>query len=226
MIAILLGLIACAGAAPSWRNRYHSHLSPFDGSLDRYLNEQMFDTNMFFEEMNREMAQLETVLAEFTSRFPTLSSSEKFEGNEYKITIPLTGFKEKDIVVKARKGMIMIQAVHVNEGNNQNSYLDMRTLPQNVGEQGTWSYENDVLKIVLPVNQNAGSNPVTASPIPDRSIEETENSKDVEPNVDIDLVKADAGKAKEIQTNEIPNVEATTYAVDLKGEVEFVPVRY
>ncbi|XP_034833174.2 uncharacterized protein [Maniola hyperantus] len=236
MIAILLvGLLACASAAPRWHEHHRSAPSPFDGSLERYINEQMFDTNRFWDEfsrdLNREMAELETVLSDFSKHFPSVSSSEGIQGNEYKITIPLTGFEEKDIVVKARKGLIMIQAV--NTGVNHNSYMDIRTLPMCVGEEGSWSYENGVLKIVLPVVQSSDSgtkeltpavDPEAATQVPDRSREETESP--VYEKGDIDLVRGDLGKDNEIQTNEIPNVEATTYAVDLKGDVEFVPVRY
>ncbi|CAH2266781.1 jg14949 [Pararge aegeria aegeria] len=234
MIAILLvGLVACANAAPGWRDRHHSSLSPFDGSLDRYLNEQMFDTNRFWDEFNRdlnqEMMQLERTLADFSRHFPSMASTEGIVGNEYKIEIPLTGFEEKDIIVKARRGSLMIQAVHSDAGLNQNSYLDMRTLPMSVSEEGTWSYENGLLKISLPVDRSgeSGTNltPVTASPIPDRSREETESPTSGVQLDDIDLVR-DSNKEKELKTNEIPNFEATTYAVDLKGDVEFVPVPY
>lgn len=238
MIAILLvGILACASAAPRWGERY-SDLSPFDGSLDRYINQEIFDTNRFFDEMtrdlNREMAQLETMLRDFGKHFPSVASTEGVEGNDYKIAIPLTGFDEKDIVVKARKGMLMIQAVHTDGNNNHNNYLDVRTLPVCVGEQGSWSYENNVLRITLPIarNDDEGAKElpsVPATPEPDRSREETESplGKDDDLNMDIDLVgRGDQGKEKEIKTNEIPSVEATTYAVDVKGDYEFVPVKY
>lgn len=236
---VLLGCLALSSAAPHHYHHHHHgppHGSSYDSSLERYLEEEMFNTRLFWDELRREMLELDTMLADFGRHFPSSISSEKMEGNEYIITIPLPNYEEKEIVVKARKGLLMIQAVHQVEGETQRNYLDVRTLPDCVNEAGSWSFEDGVLKIVFPIEKKdiAGGEVPTDAPVteaPQHSREDMEPTVDenVNQNADVESDRGDLGKNIELLTNEIPKrnpVEATTYAVDLKDEVELVPARY
>ncbi|CAH2266780.1 jg14948 [Pararge aegeria aegeria] len=130
MIAILLvGLVACANAAPGWRDRRHS---PFDSSFDDHF-EQAFKT--FDQRMEKKLS------------FISDASTQGIVGNEYKITIPLESFEAEDIVVNAGKNMLNIVAYKPG-----NYYSRTIQLSEFVGEQGTWSFENGALKISLPIN--------------------------------------------------------------------------
>ncbi|KAJ0182232.1 hypothetical protein K1T71_001601 [Dendrolimus kikuchii] len=235
---LFVGLFVAASAAPQFFNRnppfpHHRHLSP-------YFQDDIFNTENFWSGLSRELQQLDNMLAEFHNRFPTTITREGIQGNEYKITIPLSGFDEKDIVVKAREGLLMVQAVHKDEVGNENNYLNIRNLPNYVNVTGRWTYENGVLKVVFPVK--AGSEhsveettndttpvAITTEGYTEQSREELESSREANTvNADVGLERGDQERDRHLLTNEIPrnSVEATTYAVDLKDEVEFVPVRY
>ncbi|CAB3241232.1 unnamed protein product [Arctia plantaginis] len=251
MISVLLfGFIASACAAPQFhdgfRNRFgpppfypdYRHFHPARQQTAPEAN-NLFDTNAFWSEFSKEIKELDEMMAEFTRRFSTRMSQEGVEGNEYRITITLSGFEEKDIIVKAREGLLMIQAHHKYEEGSERNYLDIRHLPASVNVTGTWSFDKGVLKVVFPLKE--GSNPQTVESVnvvstdfttkkPTFDREEVVETHDDETvgvqDADVGLVEKDD---REVMTNEIPDsnvVEATTYSVDLKDEVEFVPVRY
>lgn len=232
---LLFGLFVAASAAPQFFD-YHPHF-PHHRHLSPYLRDDYFDTQNFWSGLSRELQQLDDMLAEFHNRFPPAITTDGIEGNEYKISIPLTGFDEKDIVVKAREGLLMIQATHKDVSGNENNYLNVRNLPDNINVKGNWSYENGILKIAFPLKgqttesttKEDSSETVTTEGYKEQSREELEtNREENNVNADVGLEKGDQEKQTELLTNEIPRntVEATTYAVDLKDEVEFVPVRY
>ncbi|XP_075977508.1 uncharacterized protein LOC142977489 [Anticarsia gemmatalis] len=243
MLSILLfGLIASAYAAPSYNINYRHHEPRFPDyriRMDPYG--ELFDTRRFWAELDREMREFETMMTEFSSHFPSSVSREGVEGNEYVVTIPLSSYEEKDIVVKAREGLLMIQAKHTYEGGATSSYLDLRNLPSNVVLRGTWTFENSILKIAFPlkegVNNSVGTvNVLTTdqtTELPNfdarEEIDENQDNAAVHGDADVGLtVGAQQPSDTEVLTNEISNnaVEATTYAVDLRDDVEFVPAKY
>ncbi|CAK1602512.1 unnamed protein product [Parnassius mnemosyne] len=238
---VLLGLLASASAAP--HHYSHGPPSPFRhgdevGLGDRYFSNDIFDTRRFWMELSREMAMFDQLLVDFAKRFPSSVSSEGIdtETNEYKVTIPLAGFEEKDIIVKAREGLLMVQAVQKPEGGIERSYLDIRSLPNIVNVNGSWTFNEGVLKIVFPLLSKPETEETTTkitTVVPEifkpESREEIDNQSNDNRDADVGVNRGDTDKEVELMTNVIPKrqpVEATTYAVDLKDEVEFVPVRY
>ncbi|XP_013188024.1 uncharacterized protein LOC106132990 [Amyelois transitella] len=238
----LLCVLAAANAAPHYG--YH-HRDDSDSSEEVHrpfrrpsysgFGESVFDTRAFWAQIANEMTQMEEILKDFYQRFPSSVSREGVDGNQYKIIIPLAGYKENEISVKARTGVLMVQALQKTEEGHQRSYLDVRTLPEIVDLSGTWSYDKDVLTIQFPIkNKDGADNPVTELTETDEQTHAPDHSREEMGHDDNDDLDADVGnrgdndKNKEIETNEIPDkqVEATTYAVDLKNEVEFVPVSY
>lgn len=232
----LLGLLAAASAAPQYfqeRPHHHHHHGPhlhqgYGALSDEVFGEDLFDTKRFWEGLSLEMHKFDQILTDFSRHFPSMVANQGIVGDEYQITITLTGFEEKDIVVKAREGVLMVQAVHKSEDGNQKSFMDLRTLPAYVNVTGNWAYKNDVLKISFPLKYKPTETPVPATEEPI-----LHSREEMDPTVETDVQNADVGLERgdnddAVRTNVIPrqNVEATTYAVDLKDEVEFVPVKY
>ncbi|XP_047520753.1 uncharacterized protein LOC125060042 [Pieris napi] len=218
MLLILIGLVAAAGAAPRF---------PFsdETSLENMFNDDIFSMKNFWQQFSRDMATLEQSISQMSRNLPHIVTKEGVEGNEYKIEIPLTGFLESDISVKARPGLLKVVAKH-NNGPGSTSYYITRSLPAFVGANGDWTYENDILKIVFPLNNSAneGSDQQTVAPNHSREEIETDNT-DNGANADIGLDRS--GQDSELMTNEIPSkspVEGTTYSEGLKDDVEFVPL--
>ncbi|XP_063395425.1 uncharacterized protein LOC134680261 [Cydia fagiglandana] len=235
---VCLSLLACALAAPQYHFRpppppphHHHHENYHSSDLDDFVTDDVFDTGRFFKDFNREMEQLEKAIEELVKHFPSQATSG-LEGNQYKININLNGFDEKEISVKARDGLVMVQAVHKTEGGSERTYLDVRTLPSFVkSDSGSWTYGEDLLKIVFDVKEGAGTTEVAGSTeavqvtqAPDREEMESQENENTDQDADVG-----ARGDTELITNEIPKgeekVEATTYAVDFNNEVEFVPVR-
>ncbi|CAH2050927.1 unnamed protein product, partial [Iphiclides podalirius] len=238
MLAIVLfGLVAGAYAAPQFFHRHHHGPFPRDDDLAGYpyFQDEIFDARRFWAELSREMAMFDQMMNDFTKHFPSSVSSEGVdpETNQYKVTIPLSGFEEKDVVVKAREGVLMVQAVSKPEGGMARNYLDVRTLPDYVNVNGSWTLSGGVLKVVFPLLQRGEETTTEISTqLPEElkpeSREEVDN-RGGDVDADVGVISGDTAKETELMTNEIPDrepVEATTYAVDLKDEVEFVPVRY
>uniref|UniRef100_A0A2A4K8A8 SHSP domain-containing protein n=1 Tax=Heliothis virescens TaxID=7102 RepID=A0A2A4K8A8_HELVI len=252
MIALLLcALVAGAAAAPQFdfddmfEQRPRPYFSNYHLRSHPYVNENVFDTGRFWSDLSKELRDLDTMLADFSRRFPAsvTTSQGGIVGNEYKITIGLSGFEEKDIVVKARDGLVMIQANHKFGEGSERNYLDVRTLPDSVNVTGNWVFEGETLKITFPLKEGTivPTEPTTTE---QRGFETTVgpsfagSREEIETNVnegvqvqdvDVGIGRGDQDKEQDLKTNEIPDrnaVEATTYAVDLKDEVEFVPVRY
>lgn len=248
MLGVIIFCFAAATAAPYYGGSFHPMPFHPEQHYDRlrhpYFGENVFDMQRFWSELSSEMRELDNILADLYKRFPTpVASSQGIDGKEYKVTIPLMDFEEKDIVVKARTGVLMVQAVHKHEGNVQNSYVDVRTLPDCVSVNGTWTYSKGVLKIVFPLKTEDATDVV---PLPHETTTDvttesfvtqgpTESREEMENHVESDDLDADVGlnrgdtdKASQTETKNDwrSNVEATTYAVDLTNEVEFVPVHY
>ncbi|XP_072938658.1 uncharacterized protein [Epargyreus clarus] len=230
IVFVLLGLLAAAGAAPHYHPNHHRHGPPppfprhDDYFHQRFFQDDIFDTRSFWDELRRELLSLDTVVDDFVKHFPTSVSTEGINGDIYRITIPLQGFEEKDIAVKAKKGLVMVQAIHKYAEGAEKSYVDMRTLPACVNESGKWSYENEVLKIEFPVTEQPTPTTEVVTQAPG-SREEMEPVGNDARNADVGAERGDV----DLLTNEIQKgyngVEATTYAVDLSEEVEFVPTR-
>ncbi|CAH3954783.1 uncharacterized protein LOC123714496 [Pieris brassicae] len=219
MLLILIGLVAAAGAAPRF---------PFsdETSLENMFNDNMFSMKNFWQQFGREMATLEQRISQMSRNLPHVVTKEGVEGNEYKIEIPLTGFQESDISVKARPGLLKVVAQHNFGPGSTSNYIIARSLPEFVGASGDWTYENGILKIVFPLNNNASEGPDQQTVAPNHSREEIEtDNTDTGANADIGLDKT--GQESELMTNEIPSkrpVEGTTYAEGLKDDYEFVPL--
>ncbi|KAI5645068.1 hypothetical protein NE865_03042 [Phthorimaea operculella] len=245
MIALcFFACLALASAAPQFEfNPYADYLrrEPYvktparDSSVEDFFNGQVFDTQRFWAEMAAEFQKIDQVLSELYTHFPATTSEHGIKGNEYVITMSLTGFEENDIKVKAREGVLMVQAVHKSDNGNQRSYIDVKTLPSYVNVNGTWTYEAGILKIVFPLNSKPEISteavvtqaPSTESNIDVREKEEVEETHNQNANRDADvgLEMGERDQDNEIPDTHVDPVEATTYAVDLKDEVELVPVR-
>lgn len=238
---VFLAILAVASAAPHYG--YHSHEEgglgwPQSNGETDLLGGQMFDARQFWKDLSDEMHRMDQMLNEFSKHFPTTTSNEGVEDNQYFVSITLTGFDEKDIAVKAREGVLMIQAVHSTEYGNERSYIDLRTLPTYVNVNGTWTYDKDVLKITFPLKESSTEasdvnvEAITTEPRTgevERSREEMEPSTgDENVDVDVGVERGDTDRERELLTNSIypyRPVEATTYSVDLKNDVEFVPMK-
>ncbi|XP_034832294.1 uncharacterized protein [Maniola hyperantus] len=216
ILILLLGLLACVSSAPQWHQHHRSDrlAAGTDGSLDRDYNEYL-NTSRLLDELTR-----------YLSNFNKHSSEES---RSVTMSISLPGFERKDISVKTTKGLLIVQAIRC--GVYPNSYMNVWALHKCVSGLGSASYENGVLKIVFPLVQSSDCGTLqfiprvdleTVTQDPDRSREEIESP--VYEKGDIDLIGGNLGKDNGIQTNETPNVEATTFAHDLKRDVEFVPV--
>lgn len=230
MLAILLGCLAAAAAAPHYPHgpppyapEHHQHFGQYDP-----FEEDVFDTRQFWAQMANEMRQIDEMLSRFSQSFPTMVSQAGIEGKEYKIIITLNGFEEKDIVVKAKEGFLMVQAIHKLPEGGETMYLDAKTIPNCVNVTGTWTFEQGVLKIVFPLkNDGEGSEAVTQVAVTEVVVTEQPTTREREEMESKSTEEVLTGELDEMLTNEIPQnrVEATTYSVDLKDEVEFVPVR-
>ncbi|KAJ2947996.1 hypothetical protein O0L34_g9788 [Tuta absoluta] len=247
MIALcFLACLVLASAAPQFEFNpydhpyYRHHHQRFrtparDSSVEDFFNGQVFDTQRFWAEMAAEFQKIDQVLNELYTHFPATTSEHGIKGNEYVITMSLSGFEENDIKVKAREGVLMVQAVHKSDNGNQRSYIDVKTLPNYVNVNGTWTYEEGILKIVFPLNSKPEMTteavitqaPSTENNIDVREREEVEETHNENPNRDADvgLEFGERDQDNEIPDTQVDPVEATTYAVDLKNEFELVPVR-
>ncbi|XP_063827040.1 uncharacterized protein LOC135076515 [Ostrinia nubilalis] len=240
MFLLVLMCLGLAAAAPHFRH-HHGHRHGFDEfHMDDFhpaFGQDMFDTNRFWIDIEAELRQLDDLMRQVHTRFPGAQSTAGIVDNQYKVTIPLTGFEEKEIIVKAREGVLMVQATHNTEDGIGKNYLEVRSMPESVDVAGVWTYENEVLTITFPLKQTATlpttivprgeAQPVTEESTVTEAIEKTEDHTDDVQDADVGL-RSDFDKEHDIQTNEITKVpvEATTYAVDLKNQYEFVPVHY
>lgn len=239
---VLLAFLAVASAAPHYG--YHRNeerglgwSQPQSNSEMDLFSGQIFDAHQFWKELADEMHRMDEMLNEFSKHFPTTPSNEGVEDDQYHVTITLTGFDEKDIAVNAREGVLMIQAVHYTEGSNERSYIDFRNLPSYVNVNGTWTYDKGVLKITFPLKERPKEiDDVTEEAIITTEASETERSREeMEPvngdetiDADVGTGRGDSDRERELLTNSIypyRTVEATTYSVDLKNDVEFVPMK-
>lgn len=234
MFMLVLVFLGLAAAAPHYRpdHEFDLGLDDFHSSFGR----EFFDPNQFMREFDKEMKQFDDIMKEFQMRFPEARSTAGVVGDQYKVVIPLSGFEEKDIVVKAREGLLIVQATKKLDHGIGKNYIDVRSMPSFVDVAGFWSYENEVLTIAFPVKGGSTTlptttvtrgevEPVTEEPsYSNEEVERTDANKDDNQDADIGLRTED----RDIQTNEISKVpvEATTYAVDLKNQYEFVPVHY
>ncbi|XP_049883277.1 uncharacterized protein LOC126378853 [Pectinophora gossypiella] len=232
-----LAFLAVAAAGPM-----RSQFDPFadhGNSDENHFGSEIFDTRRFWNEMTAELHRLDEMMNEFYKNFPVTSSESGVKGNEYIVTVNLIGYDEEDIKVKAKEGVLMIQAVHQTNDGSQSSYLDLKTLPSYVNVNGSWTYDAGVLRIVFPLNSQPDGAATETAPVTDasnidvrgeeHSREEMDNSHHGDAEQDADVGLETSNRDNEILTNVIARentVEATTYAVDLKNEVEFVPVKY
>lgn len=216
-VLALFCLVAAAMAAP-WRDTPDTY-----GALSDYVSDDhIFDTNRFWRQLQASLMQ--QLLEDLYKHFPSDVTQEGVVDDQYRIVVPLEGYDEKDIVVKAQPGALMIQAVRI-EGANKVSYLNARTLPADVDVAGRWGYEDGVLTIAFPLkNKTVGTTEselevqTTGSPVSREELE-TESSVNVDER---GSEAADMVGNNEITSNDI---EDSTYAVDLKGDVEFVPIQ-
>lgn len=240
--------MASAYAAPHFERSRHFHQHHHGPSrfLSQYHHQSQVDSNIYFDanrfwaDFHKEMKNLENMLTELSQHFPSGVTQEGVLGNEYKITIPLSGFEEKDIIVKAREGYLSIQAHHKNSEGNENNYLNFRTLPATVKLDGKWKYQGGVLIITFPLKEGVETQTVesasvistdltTGLPTSDREevdqthVEGSVNNQDT----DVGLSRGDLDTQNNAYDIDYRNsVEATTHVVDLKDEVELVPVKY
>lgn len=230
-LTLVVTLAAAAAAAPHYHHHHH-------GRFDRYrdmddfgsmgsIEDGVFDTNRFWRQLETDLMEIDKMMNAFRTHFIVAPASAGVEGTSYKVRMPLPGFEEKDIVVKAREGVLMVQAIHKSEDDIVKNYLDMRTMPSNVDVNGVWTYDEEVLTITFPL-KGVTTEVATEEHVTQDPISREEMGTKTEDVGDADIGLRSDRKEVEIQTNEIPKqtVEATTYAVDLKDQYEFVPVHY
>lgn len=210
-LLVILCVVAAAAAAPRWPGGDY-------GALGDYVSPgHLFDTSRFWADL--EATLMQQLLQDLSTHFPSDVSSEGVDGDSYKIVVPLEGFEERDIVVKARRGALMIQAVRGAAGGST-SYLNARTLPAGVDPAGRWGFRDGVLTLSFPLTS---PEPASTAAAP-RSREELDSSEEAEEQPGQRGETADM--VGSLHTTASPNhVEDSTYSVDLKGDVEFVPVQ-
>ncbi|XP_023941655.2 uncharacterized protein LOC112048377 [Bicyclus anynana] len=154
MITILLvGLIAGVSAAPS-RIARHPQQPPFDGSFETYLRQELYDAILNIPPSYYVFCEMEIERSETPQRCYNIDGvTETIEGDMHKIIIPVPGFHKYDFFMKTTEGQLFIQAF--SHGDTRR-FVFTRMLPQSVAVQATWSYENDVLNVFYPVEQNEG----------------------------------------------------------------------
>lgn len=145
----------------------------------------------------------------------------------YKIVIFLPGFKQNEITIKIKTGLLVIQADHKSEwGLSMKSYVDFRILPEFVDVNGVWTYEDCLLTIVIPVVGKREEKPVTTEvsvttnqPEYTTEVATTETDQKVSQAEDPDkeIVRGDQGEENIVTPAEVSPgtqpVETTTYAI-------------
>ncbi|CAG9571907.1 unnamed protein product [Danaus chrysippus] len=67
--------------------------------------------------------------------------------NEYTLIMSLPGYREEEITLNARKGLLEINAFHVPLDGPLVNYTFVKPLPDNVDPNGYWSYSGGVLRV-------------------------------------------------------------------------------
>ncbi|CAH2102036.1 unnamed protein product [Euphydryas editha] len=156
MIAIvLLAILACASAAPHYHPHHHEHFhNDDDFRLGKVMSKSGFNTTIIWKKMNTELMELSTILNDLQERFPT-NFSEGIVENQIKISI--SGLEDKKINITARNGLLIAESVHKVDDEVERTSLARRSLPDSLNVNGSWTYGNDLLKIVFSLeSKNAG----------------------------------------------------------------------
>ncbi|NP_001112375.1 uncharacterized protein LOC114250694 [Bombyx mandarina] len=223
MIALVLcGLLAAVSAAPQYYHGsshwpYH-HYDPFSP----YVRESMLDTHSLWSNLANEMQHLDNMMKELSLKFPSIINEGRVEGDKYQISIHLPGYEQKDINVKAKNGVLMVQA-----NSAFNHYLKIQNLPWDVNSEGSWVYEKDVLKITFPLKQKQPEDSKRPVAEPTETTSTNVSREEMEFTTESNVRDVDVGLETAQKTNEIAKaVEATTYAVNIRDDAEFLPIPY
>ncbi|XP_038220851.1 uncharacterized protein LOC119838805 [Zerene cesonia] len=141
LIMILCGLSVAVNGGPQ-----HFHRNYFPGwEMDSFWRDFDRKFEVFDDQMDRLYGSIENI-----------DTGDRIVGDNYEITMVMSGFKEDEISVKVRQGQLVVEG-HSDDGSI--NIYNSRSLPPYVGASGTWTYENNVLKIVFPIIH--GNNPVS-----------------------------------------------------------------
>ncbi|XP_028042583.1 uncharacterized protein LOC114252283 [Bombyx mandarina] len=224
MIALVLcGLLAAVSAAP--QHYYHGpshwsfyHYDPYSS----YVQGSMFGTHMVWSNLGNGMQNLDNTMKTLPLKLPSSKDEGRGEGDKYRVTIPLPGYDQKDINVKAKDGVLMVQAT-----SNFNHYLKIQNLPRDVNPEGNWIYEKDVLKITFPLKQKQPEDSQTPIVEPTKTTSTNESREEMEFTTKNNVRDADVSLETAQKFNEIANaVETTTHAVNFRDDVQFLPNPY
>ncbi|CAG4953783.1 unnamed protein product [Colias eurytheme] len=140
---ILCGLLVAVNGVPQF---FQGDFFP-EWKMDSFWRD--FDRK--FEEFGDQMDHL----------YGNIDTTDRIKGDKYEVTMIMSGFNEDEISVNVRQGQLVVEG-HSADGS-VNVYSS-RSLPPYVGETGTWTYDNDVLKIVLPIHNGKKSTPEIETP--------------------------------------------------------------
>lgn len=202
------------------QHSYQPHYPVFD-SHDDWNSRKFMDSDVV--QLKRTWKELKKEITGHPGKIPC---EGKIENNMYKIVIFLPGFKQNEITVKVKTGLLVIQADHKSEWEPMKSYLDFRILPEFVDGYGVWTYEHCLLTIVLPLVGKSEEKPVTTEvsvttnqPEYSTEVATTETDQNVTHAEDSDdeIVRGDQGEENIITPAEVSPgtkpVETTTYAI-------------
>ncbi|CAG9581888.1 unnamed protein product [Danaus chrysippus] len=82
------------------------------------------------------------------------NDGQRTADNVYTLIMSLPGYKEEEITLNARKGLLEIDAFHVSHDKPLVSYTFVKHLPDDVDPNGYWSYSGGVLRVNFPIQQN------------------------------------------------------------------------
>ncbi|XP_045459902.1 myb-like protein I [Melitaea cinxia] len=251
-VILLLAVLACASAAPYYNHQqshqifyqhhhnqqaYYQHHHKQQEYYQHHKNQQVYNQQHdhqhsyqphypVFDSHDDWNSNWKELKKEITGHPGKIPCEGEIENNMYKIVIFLPGFKQNEITVKVKTGLLVIQADHKSEWEPMKSYLDFRILPEFVDGYGVWTYEHCLLTIVLPLVGKSEEEPVTTEvsvttnqPEYSTEVATTETDQNVTHAEDSDdeIVRGDQGEENIITPAEVSPgtkpVETTTYAI-------------
>lgn len=202
----------------SYQPRYPVFKSHDDWNSGKSIDSDIVQQRKTWNELKKEI----------TERPGKIPCEGQIENKMYKIVIFLPGFKQNEITVKIKTGLLVIQADHKSEWGSMKSYVDFRILPEFVDVNGAWTYKHCLLTIVIPVVGKSEEKPVATevSVTTNQSeytteVATTENDQNVThtEGTDDEIVRGDQGEENIVTPAEVSpgtqpvESETTTYAI-------------
>ncbi|XP_032525297.1 uncharacterized protein LOC116776262 [Danaus plexippus] len=124
---------------------------------DQYYNDDYnFDTGIdnFWHNFNKRMDNFDNDMDNIATGLRQQTRADVV-GDQYWVSIEMPGFNTEDILVKSKKGLLVVEAVHQGDGQPLNQYQHISDLPDFVDEHGSWSYKYGILRVVYPLKRRA-----------------------------------------------------------------------